>query len=320
MTTALFIGVNSAAVRSEDVANLGALAETALKAGLSPQTLILDLDDAADLPAGLPATLGPIRRLCLPAGSGDGATCIDAVLAPIVADANPALIVAASDIASRNWGARLAAALSATFLPACDGLAVEGGYLQANEPVMGGMMRRQVVLAGQNAVVLYAGEDLDFGGAMSPVPGMADCATVEAAGMKLVGRQSLPDVGGIPLKGAACVVSGGLGVGSAENWSRIDGFARRVGAAVGASRAAVDMGWVPSSRQVGFSGQKVSPDVYVAIGISGAVHHLAGIGGARKVVAVNKDPEAPIFQIADVAIIGDYQAILEAAHRKLDQA
>jgi electron transfer flavoprotein alpha subunit len=122
------------------------------------------------------------------------------------------------------------------------------------------------------------------------------------------------------LKGATKVVSGGLGIGSAENWPKIAAFAARVGAAVGASRAAVEMGWVPSSRQVGFSGQKVAPEVYVAMGISGAVHHLAGINGARRIVAVNKDPEAPIFKVADVAIVGDCAAILEAANRRLDQA
>ena len=97
----------------------------------------------------------------------------------------------------------------------------------------------------------------------------------------------------------------------------VETFAAKVDAAVGASRAAVEMGWVTSSRQVGFSGQKVTPDVYVAIGISGAVHHLAGIGGAKKIVAINKDPDAPIFKIADIGIVGDYEKILDAAMKRL---
>ncbi len=316
MTKALFICVNAAATRSEDLANLGALAQTATAAGLSPALLVVDLADAAEI--SVPGGFASVARIAAPQGAGDGAAVVDALVAQAAEGA--ALVAAVSDVASRNWGARLAARLGATFLPACDGLTVEGGALSAAEPVMGGMMRRLVGLSGRRAVLLYAGEDLACSAPMAPLTVAAEPAAAPAAAVTLTNRAALPDTGGIPLKGAARIVSGGLGVGSAENWSRIDTFAARVGAAVGASRAAVDMGWVPSSRQVGFSGQKVAPDVYVAIGISGAVHHLAGIGGARNVVAVNKDPEAPIFQVADVAIVGDYQAILDAAHRKLDQA
>ena len=317
MTTALFICVHSPALRSEDVSNLGALAEVAASAGHQPCLLLVEA--ASDAKLSVPKVFGRVIRMALPEGCGDGAAVLDAVAAPVVAELRPDLILAMSDIASRSWAARLSAALSAVFLPACEGLAVENGGLVASEPVMGGMMRRTVALADVHAVVLYAGEGIAYAGGLSEVEGSLVQAAI-GQGPKLVSRTPLPDTSGIPLKGAARVVAGGLGIGSAENWSRIDAFAQRVGAAVGASRAAVDMGWVPSSRQVGFSGQKVAPDIYVAVGISGAVHHLAGIGGARKVVAVNKDPEAPIFQIADVAIVGDYQAILDAAHRKLDQA
>lgn len=317
MGNALFVCVNSPALRTDDAANLGALAKTVGDAGLAPHLLVVDLAGGA-AEVAVPGGFGSVRRIAAPQDSGDGAGVLDAIVASAAADAE--LVVAVGDLAARNWGARLAARLSAVFLPACDGLTVENGRLAGAEPVMGAMMRRVVGLSGQKAVVLYAGEDLAFDGGLSPLAQLAEASVEGASGLRLTARTPLPDTGGIPLKGASRIVSGGLGVGSADNWSRIDAFAARVGAAVGASRAAVDMGWVPSSRQVGFSGQKVAPDVYVAIGISGAIHHLAGIGGARKVVAVNKDPEAPIFQIADVAIVGDYNEILQAAHRKLDQA
>lgn len=317
MAQAVFICVRSNDLRPEDVSNLGALAVTAREAGLTPTLVVVDLEDTDKAPESVPDVFDSAIRVAAPNGAGDGAGMIDALLASLLEERSPALVVATTTLASRNWGPRLAGRLSAGFAGAVDRLTNDGG-LFVSEPVMGAMLHKKVKI-DRPFVALYAGEDLASPSATTELPAATD-PQLASTGPRLTKRVALPDTGGLPLKGAARIVSGGLGVGSAENWARIEEFASRVSAAVGASRAAVDMGWVPSSRQVGFSGQKVSPDVYVAIGISGAVHHLAGITGARKVVAINKDPEAPIFQIAEVAIIGDYQAVLEAAHRKLDQA
>lgn len=309
MTEALFIHAVSPETRAEDLANLGALALTAREAGFTPQLLVAQLDGGT-APASVPDIFTAVRRIAQ-TGTGDAAAALDAAVM-----GNPMLVVASASLSARNWAARLTARLNGSFVPACDGLSVQDGRLVATEPVMGGMMRRHLAADGA-MVLLYAGDALAFAGGQRPLTEAVEA--IAATGPRLVRRAALPDTGGIPLKGASRIVSGGLGVGSAENWPRIEAFAARVGAAVGASRAAVDMGWVPSTRQVGFSGQKVAPDVYVAVGISGAVHHLAGIGGARKIVAINKDPEAPIFQVADVAIVGDYQAVLDAAMKRLGQ-
>ncbi|MBP1736098.1 MAG: Electron transfer flavoprotein alpha/beta-subunit [Deltaproteobacteria bacterium] len=152
-------------------------------------------------------------------------------------------------------------------------------------------------------------------GKVVPVEGKVDPSALK---VKVVERIK-EEVEGVKLEDAEVVVSGGRGIGNAQNWGMVKELARALGAAVGATRPACDEGWAPVTLQVGQSGKVVSPKLYIAVALSGAMSHIAGCLGSKVIVAINKDKEANIFNVAHFGIVGDYKEVLPALTAKLKE-
>ncbi len=266
------------------------------------------------------ATLGLLRLLTArdarlsDYGGGTMVAAAEAFVRESAAD----VIVIPADAESIEWGPRLAARLGAALATNCIGADVDGGSgspgaIIATRALAGGILRGDFRLHTPVAILLLS-PDITVSSPAASGPCAIEQVAIASAddAVTLIDFVS-DDAGSGPLlKNARLVVSGGLGIGSAENWSLVEDAGRALGAAVGATRAAVDVGWAPSSRQVGFSGLTIAPDLYLAAGVSGALHHLAGIGRARKVVAINNDAEANIFKAAHLGVVGNVLEVLPA--------
>jgi electron transfer flavoprotein alpha subunit len=225
------------------------------------------------------------------------------VLASLVESASPAAVLLSSNADGKEIAGRLAARTGSGVLS--DVVDVKEGA-KGIHSIFGGAFTVEAEATGDVPVITVRGGAIDA----EPADGAGEVVTVEVPAQaenatKITKRE--PAVAGDrpELTEATVVVSGGRGVGSAENFSVVEELADSLGAAVGASRAAVDSGYYPGQFQVGQTGKTVSPQLYIALGISGAIQHRAGMQTSKTIIAVNKDEEAPIFEIADLGIVGD---------------
>jgi electron transfer flavoprotein alpha subunit len=236
------------------------------------------------------------------------------LLARLIEKDQPDLVIFGMTYDGRDVASRLSARLSTALIAnATDVVKRDSGWAIVT-PVFGGsLLVTTVPRAKAPALVLIRPKAVapePAGSAAAPqIETLTDQVETDKPAARVLRREK-EKATGPKLEDATIIVSGGRGLGAPENFKMLDELAAELGAAVGASRAVVDAGWKPYSFQIGQTGKTVKPTVYIALGISGAMQHTVGMKGAKTIIAINKDPEAPIFKLADLGVIGDVHKIV----------
>lgn len=234
------------------------------------------------------------------------------LVARLIEERQPDVLLLPSTYAGRDLAAGLSARLDCGAITDVADFALRDGSVEATIPALGGAYQSTSTLVGAGTKLLVVRpksfEAVKRVGT-AEVETLDGVASEEAQRVRIQERV-LVEVEGPQIEGAKRIVAGGRGLQDAEGFNMLRELAELLGAAVGATRAVVDSAWVPYSMQIGQTGKTVKPDVYVACGISGAIQHLAGMKSSKAIIAINSDPEAPIFKLADLGIVGDvYQVV-----------
>lgn len=236
-----------------------------------------------------------------------------AIAAAVEGGDGPDAMLLGTSYDGRDIAARLSVKLDKTVITNVVDVEVDDDSLVGTEPIFGGQTNVKTKFAGEGPFIMLVRpksfEAEASGGDAADVEDL-DVPDLGSAAGAVVTERHAEESDGPKLDEAGLVVSGGRGLGEAEKYEMVESLAKALGGAAGASRAIVDAGWVPYSYQVGQTGKVVKPDVYIAAGISGATQHLVGMKGSKHIIAINKDPEAPIFGVADLGIVGDVHKVM----------
>jgi electron transfer flavoprotein alpha subunit len=227
----------------------------------------------------------------------------------------PSIVLASATAMGLDVAPRFAARRGVGVLSDVMSLDVEGGRLTGSRPVYSGKARVLVTAAPSAAIQVATPRPNVFPASKADAPGAGEVVALDLGTLKIrakVVKVEAAQAGEIDVAEADKIVTGGRGIKGPESWPVLRALCHELGAALGASRAAVDAGWIGHEHQVGQTGKVVSPSLYIACGVSGAIQHLAGMGSSKVIVAVNKDPEAPIFKVATYGIVGDLFQIVPA--------
>ena len=241
--------------------------------------------------------------------------CIQAV-AQLVAASDPAVVLIGATSLGKDIAARLSARLNAPLAMDCVDVRADGDRIVATRPMYGGKVLADVSLSGSPAIVAIRPRAMESVAAQGTGEVEKVAVSLDETTLSLVEKHM--ETGKVELTEADVVVTGGRGMGG-DDFAVVEALAKALGGAVGASRSAVDEGWRPVSDQVGQTGKVVAPNLYIACGVSGAIQHLAGMASSRVVVAINKDPEAPIFSKCDFGIVGDLFEVIPALTAEIEK-
>ena len=239
------------------------------------------------------------------------------ILEDLVNRFSPSILIASATTQGRTVMPMLSARISCGLTADCTELSIDpgSGKLIQTRPAIGGNVMADIKTRGRDPQMCTVRPkskrplcpDISRNGELIKV---SPSANLPASALTYLGFTPETSIG-LPIQEAEIIISGGKGMKNSKNFAKLEELARLLGGTVGASRMAVDLGWAPYSAQVGLSGKSVTPRIYLAFGISGAVQHIAGMSGAETIIAVNHDPEAPIFRVADLSIQGDALEILD---------
>jgi electron transfer flavoprotein alpha subunit len=273
---------------------------------------ILVVADEADAIAQAASALAGVSKV-LVAHGGSVADSLSALLEGLAS--RYTYLVASAGSVGKDVMPRLAARLD--LMPVTDVVAIHGPN-SFDRPIYAGNAIQTVTDNQSHHVLTVRASAFRAAATGNTAPIESVDGAVASAARLIASHRTESDTP--DLATAQIVVGGGVALGSAEQFKLIETLAKKLGAAIGATRAAVDAGYAPNDWQVGQTGKIIAPDLYIAIGISGALQHLAGIQGAKKIVAINTDPEAPLVKLADVALIGDLFEIIPQLIAELDKA
>jgi electron transfer flavoprotein alpha subunit len=239
-----------------------------------------------------------------------------AVIASLIAQHNPRLVLLPSTPLGKDWAGRVAGRLGLGVQADVTEITVDGGRATTITPAFNGALRVSSQLTNEGeqtglAVVRPGSATAQRG--EGATAGVQEVQVPADARPGMIVTESVTEKGGVPdLAGAQVIIAGGRGLGNPDKFSLVHELADTLGGAVAATRAVVDMGWIPYAYQVGQTGKTVRPKLYIAVGISGEIQHKVGMQTSGTIIAINKDPNAPIFNFADLGVVGDLHAIVPA--------